>query len=73
MKTYTIDTRQQLLRKQFANPDEVKAFMVAHCPIANRRGYSIEWTDSGVWTVCNIRNTKGKLVHALAFRPGGKR
>lgn len=69
MHAYTIDTNAgPILHRDFNNIEAAKAYCIACCPIAHRRGYSVEWYRVGVWHVCRIINTKGRVMHRLAFR-----
>lgn len=74
MTTYTIDTNAgPILTREFRTLDDAKAFAERGCPMTRRRGYSTNWVIVHKWHVCQVINTKGKIVHRLAVKEGGLR
>ena len=50
-------------------PAELRSYMESMIPLVTRRGYSHTWSRRGAWHVIEISNSKGRPVHAAAFRP----
>jgi hypothetical protein len=71
MRTYTIDTNAgPILQREFRTAADARTYVERSVPLLRKRGYTAEWARSGKWHVCNVLNSKGRQVHACAFRPG---
>lgn len=71
--TYTLDTNAgPIVSHDAASAAEMRRWTESMIPMLRRRGYSASWTRSGKWHVCNVHNSRGRLVHACAFTPESK-
>lgn len=71
MTLYTIDTNAgPILERTFPGPAAVKRYMEQSIPLLSKRGYSCRWERSKRWHVVRVLNSKGRVVHSAAFRPG---
>lgn len=74
MAKWTYDTNAgPIVTITAENFEAAKAKAVSQSPIANRRGYTVEWSQNAVWHVARVFNTRGRRVHAFAIRPGTDR
>lgn len=69
--TFTFDTNAgPIFTVDQASVPAMRRFVENGIPLLRKRGYTSNWTRSGDWHVVNCYNSKGRLVHAAAFKKG---
>jgi hypothetical protein len=70
-RIYTIDTNAgPILERSFSTTKSVREYVERSIPLLRKRGYSCTWERKGRWHVVRVLNSKGREVHAAAFREG---
>jgi hypothetical protein len=68
MSAWVIDTNAGPIVRFNGSVAACRAHVERSIPLLQRRGYTCEWTRSNGWHVANVRNSRGRIVHACAFR-----
>lgn len=74
MTVYTWDTNAgPIIRVEARDAKAARRHVESGVPLLRRRGYSAAWRRSGRWHVLDVANSRGRVVHSCAIRPGWHR